>query len=313
MKRLQIHGVGTCARGFEQPFVESSAQLEQVPIKDYAKPKHRRRFGLTTKLMYIAASRAIQHAGIEDPSRLALIGATALGEAASSIKLIGQIHQTKGVTISPALVSGSVHGAPAGHLSIGIGSRAPSTTVSQGWLSAEAGLAAAADFIGAGLATEVLVMAGDESDPNWADQLREAQAPHWAEDLDKAAFQEGGIAFVVGGEPGGKRLGSVVAGVERVAFNARAVRSLLDRNAISPGPDAQIRLRQGAGGNEIKDIVALSLNRDPETIRIEGPGAGTAQSAAFSALAAAIDDKSTNELLLLGTELDEMAFLHWQR
>ena len=137
MTRLHIHGIGTLSIGQETPFAKTWAMLETLPIKEYVKPKVSRRFGRLSKMIYIAASRAIQDAGIEDGSTLPTVNATCMGETNASLGLLEQIQRTKGKLISPAFVPNSVHNAPAGYLSIGLKNRSPSITVSQGWVSSD--------------------------------------------------------------------------------------------------------------------------------------------------------------------------------
>ena len=114
MTRCHIHGVGTLSMGQDVPFSDSFAMLETLPIKEYVKPKVSRRFGRLSKMIYIAASRAIRDAGISDPTALPTVNATCMGETNASLGLLEQIDKSKGKLISPAFVPNSVHNAPAG-------------------------------------------------------------------------------------------------------------------------------------------------------------------------------------------------------
>ena len=101
MMRLHVHGVGFFGMGLDVPFECGTGRVPTVPIKEYAKPKFTRRFGRLAKLSYIASSKALDDAGVDDASEVAIVGATALGEANVSIELITQIQATHGKTISP--------------------------------------------------------------------------------------------------------------------------------------------------------------------------------------------------------------------
>lgn len=310
MTRLHLHGVGSCALGLNAPFAEGPGQLAEVPIKLYAEPARLRRYARVARLVYVAAARAVEDAGVDDPSTLAVVTSTAMGELTASLTLLEQIRERRGKGISPALVPNTVHNAPAGHLTIGIGARTPAVTVSQGWLSAEAALSAAGDLIEIGGVDRVLVAVGDESDPAWIDRLEKAGAAGWSRSLEAEAFQEGAVALVVGREPGGRRLGRVEARVERAPDMRAGVEAALAR----AGPltaRAEIRARSSAGGSELLAAVESVL----ATARVfaDGAGPGTSQAGAAWTLADRVADPGCGELLLLGSEIDELGIVHWKR
>jgi hypothetical protein len=311
MNRLHLHGVGSCAMGIDEPFVEGPGQLAEVPIKRYAKPARLRRYARVARLVYVAASRAIERAGVEDPASLAVVTSTAMGELTASLKLLEQIREKRGVSISPALVPNTVHNAPAGHLTIGIGSHAPAVTVSQGWLSAEAAVAAAGDLLELGAVDRVLVAVGDESSPEWVDRLERIGAGRWARELEREAFQEGAVALVLGREPGGQRLGTLDALVERVENPRAGIARTIERlGEISPR--AEIRARHGAGGGRLSETLAQVLG-DAHPPFADGPGPGSSQAGAAGILVDRMRDDACEELVLLGGEADEIGMLHWVR
>jgi hypothetical protein len=208
-------------------------------------------------------------------------------------------------------VPNTVHNAPAGHLTIGIGSRAPAMTVSQGWLSAEAALAAAGDLLALGGAERVLVAVGDESDPAWIDRLAQAGAEDLALDLEQEAFQEGAVALVVGLEPGGRRLGSIAARIERVEDRRSGIdRLVTGLGELSPG--VEVRARHGAGGSALADLADGALAGTPVPV-VDGPGPGSSQAGAAWSLLDRIGDPGCDELVLIGVEADELGLLHWRR
>lgn len=313
MNRLYVHGIGTMALGHDAPLGSSTAMLETLPIKTYVPPKKSRRFGRLSKMVYIAGQRALENAKVAAPEAIPVINATCVGEAAASIGLLEQIHRTRGKTISPALVPNSVHNAPAGYLTIGLGNLAPSITVSQGWLSSEAGLAAAADWLSIGVADQILVLSGDEADPAWETRLREQGAAALADELANEAFQEGAVGMVVGQHPADPGLGSVVAGLERRPDTAAGISALLGRLGVIPGSGATVRVRTNAGGAALRGAVAEALGRSERDIALDDRGAGTTQAYALNALVSAIRDDTVDELLLVGAEVGDLALLHWVR
>jgi hypothetical protein len=310
--KLHVHGIGACGAGLDAPGGAATARLEDVPVKDFAKPAERRRFGRLAKLVYVAASRAVADAGVDDPSRLAVVVGTALGEPAGSLGMLGQIHASAGRTLSPALAPNSVHNSPAGYLTIGLRDHLPALTVSQGWLSAEAALAAAAGLLAREDAPLALVVCGDEADPGWEARLAAAGASGLAASLAAEVFQEGAVALVVGREPGGRGLGSVEAGVVRSGPEPAALRDLLDRLGASPSPGATVRLRHQAGGAAFAPFAAAALGRDPASLVVDGPGPGSSQAGAFAGLFAHFSRNPRGELLLLGREIDEVGFVRYR-
>lgn len=317
MMRLHLHGIGRCALGAEEPFTDGLGRLEDVPIKQYAKASARRRYGRLAQLVSIAAQRAIADAGIDDPSSLAVVTATAMGELTVSLDLVCQIHATRGATISPSLVPSSVYNAPAGHLTIALGDRQPAITVSQGWLSAEAGLAAAADLLSTGAAERVLLIAGDEVDLGWLDRLGQVGATDWSARLAAEAFQEGAVALVLGREAGGRRLGDVCGVVERSGDPVRGVRRIVERCRGGLDGLQRARVRFGAGGARLARAASEALGLPEAAVACDGPGIGSSQAGALAILVDRIADggaaSGADELLLIGAEIDELGCLHWTR
>ena len=311
MKRLHLHGVGSCSLGRDEPTVPGLGRVEDVPIAEYARASARRRYARVARLVYVAAKRALADAGIEDPSDLCTVTSTALGETAATVSLLTQIRETRGDTVSPALVPNTVHNAPAGHLTIGLGMREACATVSQGWLSAEAAIAAAADLLDHGPARRALAICADEADPGWVGGLEELGAREWARGLEALALQEGAIALVVGSEPGGRRLGSVAAALERAPEGADGVRRVLERHLSGADLPPEIRVRAAADGRALlEDLSSLPELRD-RSVSLDGEGLGTSQAGAFAALVDRVEDPSCRGLLMVGREIDEVGLLCW--
>lgn len=307
--RLEIHGIGRCALGADEPFVEGLGRLESVPIKDHAPPAARRRFGRVARLMYIAAARALADAGAEIDERWAVVSATAMGEVQVGLDLLEQIHRRGGVNASPKLVPNAVHNAPAGHLTIGLKCRGPCLTVSQGWLSPEAGLCAAADLVAASAVERILLVAGDEVDPRWEQRLSELDAGQLAGSLREEAFQEGAAALVLGSEPGGRGLGGVTAALDRIPVGDPEIARIVESVAGGAVEEAELRARHGAGGAALAAELEEALGR---AVAVDGPGRGSSQAGALAALADHLERPERGELLLAGRELDELALVHYR-
>ncbi len=302
--RLFIHGAATCAVQTSNNDDVSISAIEDLPIKEYAKPAVRRRYGRVAKMMYIAAKRAIENAGELNPENLAVISATAMGEVKVGLDLLALIHEKHGSPISPALVPNAVHNAPAGHVTIGLKNHMPSVTLSQGWLSAEAAFSAATDLLAVQAAEKVLVLIGDEADPGWIDRLTEAGADDRAQALCKEAFKEGAVGFILGTKPGGQNLGSLLAQVERTSNTEQRIHEITRRFGSPGDHPAEIRFRVGAGGESLSQV---------STGRLDSAGIGTSQLGAAAVLLDRIADSDCSSALLFGREVDDLGWLHWVR
>jgi hypothetical protein len=306
--RLHVHGVGRIALGADEPFGPDAdrclGRLAEVPIKQHAAPAAYRRYGRVTRLMVVAAARAVADAGLADASSLAVVTGTALGEVATSLELLERLHGSGGAAVGPALVPGSVHNAPAGHLTIALKTHAPSLAVSHGALSGEATLCAAADLLASGAADLALAVCADEADPAWVGRLMALGAGELSAALAAEAFQEGAVALVVGREPGGRGLGTVAPALERTPSLERsgALAVALGDGSVTPG--AVWCARPGAGGADLAARLAAILGRPVEC---RNPAGGAPQAGALAALAEAlIDGPPAGEIVFVGRELDDL-------
>lgn len=280
---LYIHGVAGAGRGFDAPYEALTARCDDLPIKEYASAGQRRRFGRLAKLKYIAASRALSDAGRCDPSKLAIVTGTALGEATVTLELLAQIHETRGGGISPSLVPNSVHNSPAGHLTIGLANHQPSLTVSQGWLSACAALVAAEDTLLGGLAEQALVVVGDEADPEWTNRLISLGARDLAQALSAESFQECAVALVVGTRPGlcdKGALSSAVVAANSISRSALELVCSLDKE-IKPGETFYLGGESAAASD--LEAVAAQIGALPERL---AAGIGTSGGGVLALLTA---------------------------
>ncbi len=313
MRYRYILGTGTMSKGADEPFSGKTALLQDLPIREYTDPRASRRFGRLSKMIYIAAHRALVDAKVEDPASIPTVAATWIGESKAAIGILEQIHQTRGATVSPALVPNSVHNAAAGYLSIGLKNQSPSLTVSQGRLSPEAALSAASDLLDTGLSDRVLVCAGDEADPEWILRLRTAKDDRSAEQLDAAALEEGAAALVLGSAPSETPGGVVAATVERWDGTSFGLKRLFSRFGNAPSPSAEIRLRKGGLGEALSPILADALQMSQERIVLDGDGPGTVQSAPLLSVIAAAKSDRPSDLWTVAMEADDIAVVHWKR
>lgn len=307
MVGMRIVGHGAISMGIDEPFERATAALGNLPIKEAVAPRVSRRYGRLSKMIAIAAQRAMQSAGLEELSGIPVVAATAVGETKAALGILEQIHETGGSRISPALVQNSVHNAPAGYLHIATKNRAPSLTVSQGWLSGEAALATAHDLLLTG-AKQVLVVAGDEADPAWIDRLEQLRAKALADTLARASYQEGATAWLLENQDDitGPRL---VATVERRHVTTAEISNLLSRHGITVTETTEVRLRKNGGGEELKPVVADVLSRALDDVHVDGIGAGTVQSAPLLRVTKYLNDSNDHSLLLLAAEAEELGLI----
>jgi hypothetical protein len=174
-------------------------------------------------------------------------------------------------------------------------------------------VAAADDILDLGMADRVLVSSGDEADPAWVERLRVLGDPAAAQRLDTEGFEEGAAALVLGIAPGDRSLGVVTAGVERWDASFAGVQNLLSRRGVHPSASVEIRVRKSAGGQVMRPMIAAAFGRATEEIFLDQEGPGTVQTGPLSHLIAAANSDRTGELLLIGAEVDELAYVHWKR
>lgn len=100
--------------------------------------------------------------GRTDLEHLGLVWGTRIGEIVPTARFLERLIQEGPERASPLSFQNSVYNAPAGHLSIALGLRGPSETVSAGGATGLAALLRGADLIRLGMASTVLVLAGDD-------------------------------------------------------------------------------------------------------------------------------------------------------
>lgn len=137
--------------------------------KDLVPAGQRRRMSRLSRLAYAATSLALEDGRIqgEDLSGTALVFGTGLGEMQVTREFLETMAERGPLLASPALFQNSVHNAAASYIAMGLRMTGPAVTVSQGWISGEAALAAAATLLESGACRRALVVAAESFDPAW--------------------------------------------------------------------------------------------------------------------------------------------------
>lgn len=97
-----------------------------------------------------------------DRDRLPVVWGTAFGELVPTGRFLDRLFTEGPKRVSPLAFQNSVYNAPVGHLSIALGLRGPSETLSAGGATGLAALLRGAQILRSGAASAVLVVAGDD-------------------------------------------------------------------------------------------------------------------------------------------------------
>jgi len=119
-----------------------------------------RRMSRLTRLVVATAWPLL--AGRDDLDRLPVVWGNGLGELVPVARFLDRLYAEGPQAASPLAFQNSVTNAPVGHLSIGLGLRGPSETLSAGGASGLGALLRAADLVRLGRADAALVVAGDD-------------------------------------------------------------------------------------------------------------------------------------------------------
>lgn len=164
-KKVGVAGVGLCTPGFRtmEAFLAGTADNSLPPAKgELLDKRNRRRASPQTKATADAYSEALQQSQL-DPSTVASVFGSALGEATTMIGLLDQIWKADSM-LSPMRFATSVHNAAAGVVSIATENRGFTTS-----LGADHNTPATALLEGIAVAlahdTPVIVACGDEAAP----------------------------------------------------------------------------------------------------------------------------------------------------
>ncbi len=206
-----ILGMGIVAPAAQQHAVLYSAlggpvpdelRIEAIPESN---PKERRLPRI--ERMALAAAREALSADCEKRS-LALVFATGYGGLASTVDFLESVASRGPEFGSPTAFYQSVHHSPAGQLSIALGLRGASLTVSARELSGETALRVALTLLKTGRADKVLLVAADERSA-WLDNGYRAFGVLAGEGADPERCLdpgEGAGALLLGTEPAALRI-----------------------------------------------------------------------------------------------------------
>jgi len=244
---VAVLGLGLWMPGYPSVAAWAGAMPEADADKPQGRgldPANRRRAGVLGRAIADASAQAMQEADV-DPSTVATIVGSSIGEAATMIGLLDQMWRTK-TPMSPAAFTVSVHNASSGLLSISSKNQGYATS-----LAADEDTPGMALLEAVGLALRgdpVLVACGDEAAP----RSLVKNAPHW-EILAGAVV----LAPLDYERPRHARL-SVLAG-EQATLRPAALDQDLARN-----PQAGLI-----------DLVDAILRREPGRVRLDrGKGRG---------------------------------------
>jgi hypothetical protein len=130
-----------------------------------------RRMSRLTRMVVATAAPLVE--GRDDLDSLPVVWGNAMGELVPVGRFLDRLYCEGPQACSPLAFQNSVTNAPVGHLSIGMGLRGPSETVSAGGASGLAALMRGVELLRLGRAEAVLVVAGDDLN----DHTHQAWAP----------------------------------------------------------------------------------------------------------------------------------------
>ncbi len=119
-----------------------------------------RRMSRLTRMVVATAAPLLE--GRDDLDRLPVIWGTAMGELVPVARFLERLYREGPQACSPLAFQNSVTNAPVGHLSIGLGLRGASETLSAGGATGLTALMRGVDLLRLGRADAVLVVAGDD-------------------------------------------------------------------------------------------------------------------------------------------------------
>jgi 3-oxoacyl-[acyl-carrier-protein] synthase II len=211
-------------------------RADPSPLDRFVPRRNQRRLDFFSRMTALGAHLALEDAGVlaEDHSALAVVVASGYGATGATMALIDSIIEGGDACTSPIHFAGSLHNTPAAHLSILLGAKGPSLSVSQFQLSAPTALMAARLWLEQGRVERVLFGAVDE--------LSGLIGHLWA--------RQGELERPLGPGPCGEGAAFLLLSARA---EARLPRCTLERVATGrgpvPGPPADLVLRSGDPGS----------------------------------------------------------------
>lgn len=157
-------GVAALAHALERGPLPGPCAADPAPLDRFVPRRTQRRLDRFSRLAVLAAYLALEDAGAldGDRERLGVVVASGFGATGTTLAMIDSIIESGDVCTSPIHFAGSLHNTPAAHLSILLGAKGPSLTVSQFELSVPSALMAAKLWLDQGRVDRVLFGAVDE-------------------------------------------------------------------------------------------------------------------------------------------------------
>lgn len=164
-------GEGSRAGASAQPGLDAqehrlaSVADAECGLEGLVAARQRRRIGRLSRLMLVAAHRALTAAGLGPGPDRGVVCGTGLGSLEETVEFLEQVAREGSLGASPSLFPGSVMSAAAGQLSMHLGLAGFNATICQGDVSGELALIAAAEALEAGRAGALIAGGGDELSP----------------------------------------------------------------------------------------------------------------------------------------------------
>ncbi len=313
--KLHIIGKGSCRiEDLDVQDLEKGISIDIKKLKTSMPRNLKRLSGRIAKMVYYAATEAINDAEYKKTESLPVIYGSAMSEIDSGVQLISQIYESNGASISPTLVQNSVHNSPVGFLSIGLNITAPIITVCNSFLSNESVLDYAFTFLETSSYREVLVISGDQYRTQWPDLLLSNGLPRLAQELKDMNFKEGISALLLSQDESSKQNYGYIkeAAVTHLSNKDQLSKALLNEFNFFIGTQTNIIIRDLCQ-NRMTNPVELSrlLEISSERITLISKEMGTSLTFPISDI---INHKTKNnspDLLFISSEFDDLAFVHY--
>ncbi len=267
-----------------------------------------------TKMIYSATHQAIKDASIDlTIDKIPIIFGSAMSEIDSGQELVRQIHQTKGVNISPTAVQNSVHNAPAGFLSIGLQNQEATITIAHSFLSWETSIDYAFTLLSNDEHHHCLVVAGDQYINEWHNLLELHGQNDLSNQLKSMFFREGAQAVLLSTtlEKAPKCYGKINRSIVFHLPNGEGIsRDLINELGFQIHPHTIIILREYLLGS-IPPIVDLAkrLGLPPKNIHLYKSNSGNYLSSPLSCISDYFTQKNHKHLIFLSMEYSDLAIV----
>lgn len=207
------------ARG---PLQIPAFRADTEPLEEFVPKRSLRRIDRYSKMGLLGAHLALQDAGLlgTDLSRLGVVVASGYGATATTFAFLDSIIGDGDICASPTHFANSVHNAAAANISIMLGAKGPSLTVSQFDMSAPSALLSARQWLVEGRVDAVLFGAIDELSDLIGYLWQRQRAPFFtgatsplATDTESSIIGEG-AAFLLLTREGGEKAYCTIDAVE---------------------------------------------------------------------------------------------------